>query len=638
MKKITSFFLMACGIQGAVNAQTLFSYGPYKVDKQEFLWAYRKNNTQAAGKSVDAYLNLYIDYKLKVRAAEDARLDSAADFQRDQRGFTRELSDQTMHRLEGIGRLSQEALERGQTDVEIAQIFIGFTRPGDSTEAYTRIREARDQLAKGVPFATVASTYGSSPLLKTTGGYTGYITAFSLPYAAENIVYGLKDGAWSGIYRSRSGYHIFKRLGQRPNPGSIRVAQILIALPPKATQADKDKALSIANHVYDSLKKGGNFDSLVRRYSDDKMTYYNYGLLPDFTTGDFDPAFEKAAFALAQNGDVSAPIETAYGYHIIKKIGLQPALRDSLDNQRWYTLQQKVFYSDRMDAAKAAFAESSLPMIRYRDLRPDTAWLFRTTDTLLKTRGGEEYIKKVRQIPLFSFENKTYTSTDWFRYLLYKRTGDGKDPFVRYPDILRTFLHTSALEYVQANLDHLYPEYHYQVREFADGTLLFSITQQDVWNRAEDDTAALRSWFWQHKDQFHLRPSADALFFSAADSSSLSRFRAQLLQAPSRWRETLGAYPSIAADSARVELQALSIDSAGAQAGLVTTPALQPDNHYHVYALLKVYPPVPATGFEEVKGLVLNDYQNYLERKWIAGLRRKYPVTVNQSVLAQIKR
>lgn len=641
MNKIASLLLLACCLQGAAKAQTLFSYGPNKVDRQEFLWAFHKNNTgkPQTGKALDAYLNLYINYKLKVRAAVDARMDSSADFQRDQRGFRRQLSEQTMRRLEGIGRLSREALVRGQTDIEIAQVFVGFIRPGDTVEAYTRITEALQQLNGGVAFSTVATSYGTNPLLKSLGGYTGYITVFSLPYAAENMVYALKDGAWSGIFRSRSGYHIFKRLGQRPNPGALKAAQILISFPPRPTQAQKEHAMTVANHVYDSLMRGGNFDSLVRRYSDDKMTYYNYGLLPDFTSGDFDPAFEKAAFALEHNGSVSKPVETGYGYHLIKRIGLLPALKDSLDGQRWFSLQQKVFYSDRMDAGKAAFAESALSRLRYHAFHPDSAWLFRATDTLLRDHGGDQYIKRLPVVPLFSFDNKAYTSVDWFRYLLYKRPGGSNyDPSVRYPDLLRSFLHTSALEYFEANLDRFDADYHYQVQEFAEGTLLFSITQQQVWNKATDDSVGLRNWFNQHKERFYLRPSADVLSFNAPDSSALAGFRQTLEQDPARWRAALGDHPAVSADSIHVDLQALPLDSVHTRAGLITAPLFQPDNRWHCYDVLRIYRSSPASGFEEVKGLVLSDYQNYLEQKWLAGLRKKYPVTISQPALAQIRR
>ncbi|HTJ10717.1 MAG TPA: peptidylprolyl isomerase [Dinghuibacter sp.] len=634
MKKFAFLLLFGCCLRG--SAQTLFNYGPYKVDRNEFLWAYHKNNALPGARSLNTYLPLYIDYKLKVRSAMDARLDSGADFLRDQRSFRRQLADQTMRRLEGIGRLSQEALRRGQTDVAIAQVFVGFTRPGDTVEAYQRITAALQQLTAGVDFAGVAATYGTNPQLKATGGYTGYITAFSLPYAAENIIYGLKDGAWSGIYRSHSGYHIFKSLGRRPNPGNLKAAQILVSFPPRPTQAQKDQALATATRVYDSLMHGGNWDSLVRRYSDDKMTYYNDGLLPDFTSGDFDTAFEKAAFALDHNNAVSRPVETSYGYHIIKRIGLQPSLKDSLDNQRWYLLEQKVFYSDRMDAGKAAFAESLLPRLRYHAFRFDTAWLFRTTDTLLRDHGGDEFIKHVHETALFSLDGKTFTSTDWFRYLLYQRTGDIREQVTASPALLRSFLHISVLTWFQDNLDRYDADYRYQAQEFAEGTLLFSITQTQVWNKATDDSLQLHKWFDRHRERFNLHPSADILSFTATDSAAIDAFRASLSKDPAHWRTVLGAYPAVTADSTHADLQALSIDSSQARPGLITTPAFQPDNRWHSYALLRLYPSRPAANYDEVKGLVLSDYQTFLEQQWLAALRKKYPVTVNKTLLAQL--
>ena len=635
MKKIASLLLLGCCLRG--SAQTLFTYGPYKVDRNEFLWAFHKNNAAPGAVSLKTYLPLYINYKLKVRAAMDAKMDSAADFLRDQRSFRRQLSDQTMRRLEGIGRLSQESMLRGQTDIAIAQVFVGFIHPGDTLEAYQRISLALQQLNQGIDFASVATTFGTNPQLKTSGGYTGYVTAFTLPYAAENIVYHLKDGAWSGIYRSRSGYHIFKRLSHRPNPGNLKAAQILVSFPPRPTQAQKDQALATANHIYDSLMHGGNWDSLVRRYSDDKMTYYNDGLLPDFTSGDFDTAFENAAFALDHNNAISKPVETSYGYHIIKRIGLQPSPKDSLDNQRWYLLQQKVFYSDRMDAGKTAFAETLLPQLRYHPFRFDTAWLFRTTDTLLREHGGDEFIKRVHETPLYSLDGKTFTSTAWFRYLLYQRTGDIREQPTASPALLRSFLHNSALEYFQDNLDRFDADFRYQSREFAEGTLLFSITQAQVWNKANDDSLQLRSWFDRHRQRFYLHPSADILSFTAVDNATLTAFRQSLAQDPTHWRSVLGAYPNVTGDSTQADLQALSIDSTRAHTGLITSPAFQPDGHWHCYVLLHLYASRVATGYEEVKGLVLSDYQSYLEQEWLAMLRKKYPVVINQSLLSQLR-
>jgi peptidyl-prolyl cis-trans isomerase SurA len=636
MNKLFLWLLLCC-LPAPLCAQTLFTYGPYKVDKSEFLWAYRKNNAYKGSASLKAYLDLYINYKLKVRAARDAGLDSASDIKRDMGEFRSQLAQQTMRKEEGIGALSREALIRDQTDIEITQVYVGFTSPRDTLGAYNRIHEAQGQLKGGADFATVATAYGTNPYLKASGGYTGYVTVFSLPYDAENIVYGLRDGQYSDIYKSRSGYHIFKRLGERKNPGIMRAAQILLAYAPKADKAEKDRVRAEADALYDSLEAGASFDSLVKRYSNDKMTYYNYGLLPDFTTGDYDPAFEAAAFALPDNGSVSKPVETVYGFHIIKRLGLHPALADSSDSQRWSALQEKVFYSDRMEESKDKFAASILPILKYRSLQPDTAWLYRTTDTLIKSRGGEEYIKKVKVVPLFSLDGKEYTSTDWFRYILYRRPGGPREPIPFYPAAFSTYLHFSALEYYSENLEKYNTEYRYQTQEFMEGTLLFSIMQQEIWNKSTLDSAQQRMWFEQHKDRFALRPSADVIAISALDSATMQSFHDRLEGNISSWKVLLSNYPGLLGDSAHFELNALSLDSSRTAAGMITAPARQPDNRWHSYAILRVYPSRAASSFEEVKGLVMGSYQAHLEQEWLSSLRKKYPISIKTSVLETLK-
>lgn len=630
--------LLVCCAQSGLRAQTLFTYGPHKVESPEFLYAYHSNNPagKVSSEAMKAYLQLFINYKLKVQAAEDAGLDKTPDFARDTHSFRSQLTDQTMKRLEGIGKLSREALLRAGTDIEIAQVYVNFTNPLDTGAAFKRITEALEQLQKGVPFGAVAREYGTNPALKSAEGYTGFITVFSLPYVAENMVYTLPDGGYSPIYKSRSGYHIFKRLSHRTNPGTLEAAQILLAFSPTATEAQKTGVRQRADSLCAQLKNGASFDTLVRKYSDDKMTYYNNGLLPEFTTGDFDGAFEAAAFALPKDGTVSDPVLTAYGYHIIKRIRLTAPLDDSLDTKRWATFLQKVYYSDRMDFSRNQFAQNILPVIGFRLNGIDTGWLYRTADTLLTIRGGEEYVKHTAAHPLFSFKDKIYSTTDWLRYLMYRRSGELRGGPFNFPVLVHDFVLSSALDYYAANLDTYDPAYRYQFREFSEGSLLFGIMQQQVWNKAGEDSAALRNWFTTHSRTFILPSSADAIAFSAPDSAQGVSLMEHLRREPAKWRLLLGNYINVNADSARFELGALSLDSAATTAGMTTPLRLQPDNNWHFYYIIRTYPSIPAQNFEEAKGLVLADYQAYLEKKWLSDLRAKYPVIVNQSAFQHL--
>jgi peptidyl-prolyl cis-trans isomerase SurA len=626
---------LLCSTQGLLHAQTLFTYGPYTVKAQEFLWALRKNHVSP--KEMDSYLNLFIDYKLKVQAAKDAGLDTTSDLRRDARSFHTELTGQTMKRLEGLGAMSKEALQRGQTDIEIEQIYVTIFNPADTLTAFQKINVALDQLKSGIPFEKVSQAYSTNPYLKMHGGYTGFITVFSLPYNAENIVYQLKDGAYSGIYRSKNGYHIFKRLGSRPNPGVIKASQILFALSPKGGEEEKAALLHKADSIYDLLQHGASFDTLVRKYSDDKMTYYNYGILPEFSTGDYDQHFVDAAFALPGNNAISKPIETSYGYHIIKRMEWQPTLKDSLDQGRWNGFEQRVFYSDRMDFARARYAQSILPVLDFKSANQDSSWIYAIADTLLVNRRGEEYIKAIGEKTLFTLGTKPYTSSDWLRYVLYRRTGDTHAPVLHFSPLYTAFVNLSALEYLQDNLGRYDEDFRFQEKEFSDGSLLFSIMQQQIWGKVSGDSVALYQWYLNHKQKFVVPPSADVLAFNYIDTVQGNRVRFQVARDPATWRTWMSHYSNVNVDSSRYDLSALSLDSSKAHNGAFTPANLQPDGRYHFYYVIRTYPSSPATDFASVRGLVLTDYQAQVEKQWVGSLRKKYPVKVNQATLQQLK-
>ena len=151
----------------------------------------------------------------------------------------------------------------------------------------------------------------------------GFITVFTLPYEFENIVYSLKPGQVSKPYRSKKGWHIFKNEEERPAVGKIKAAQILFAVP-AGNIAMKDHAKQLADSVYTALKAGGDFAAMAKMYSNDKMTYMRGGIMPEFGVAKYDGSFERVAFSLKNDSDISEPFQTEFGYHIIKRISRSP--------------------------------------------------------------------------------------------------------------------------------------------------------------------------------------------------------------------------------------------------------------------------------------------------------------------------
>ena len=178
------------------QSQTLFTYGTNKVDQKEFWRAYSKNNNGATDeKSIREYLDLFIRFKLKVQAAKDAKIDTLPTIKNDIAGFRAQIIEQFMRNQSAGKDMTTEAVERSKTEIEAAHIFIAYDK--DSAKAKTQIDKAWQQLQTGVDFKQVAKEFSNNAYVKSTDGYLGYISVFSLPYEMENILYGMPAGSYS---------------------------------------------------------------------------------------------------------------------------------------------------------------------------------------------------------------------------------------------------------------------------------------------------------------------------------------------------------------------------------------------------------------------------------------------------------
>ena len=205
----------------------------------------------------------------------------------------------------------------------------------DTVKAYEKAMTAYDELKKGKKFGEVATRFSDDPSVKMNKGEIGYITVFSLPYELENLAWSLAPGQWSKPYRSKGGYHIFKNEGERKALGRIKVAQILLSIPPGASAAVREQVRRKADSIYRVLVAGGDFAALARAYSGDNLTYQNGGELPEFGIGRYDSAFEAAAFRLDRDGAISRPVATEFGYHIIKRLSTEALSLPNWMRRRW---------------------------------------------------------------------------------------------------------------------------------------------------------------------------------------------------------------------------------------------------------------------------------------------------------------
>lgn len=638
MKKLIASFIVLAGL--SASAQTLFHYGKDAVSADEFLRAYRKNNSGVKSeKAFQDYLDLYINSRLKIAEAKARGYDTLPQLVADLENLRQQILSNYVTDKAAVDKLVNEAFARSQKDIHLAHIFIASSTAIDSTEAKKKLAAVEAGLKKGTPFSELAKNYSDDPSAKSNGGDLGYITVFTLPYELENLAYTTPAGKTSAVYQSKAGYHIFKNLGERKDIGRMKAAQILLAFPPGATEENKAQIKKLADSLYNRLVKGDDFGKLASQFSNDVISAAAEGQIQEFGTGQYDQAFETIVFGLPKDGAISKPFLTAHGYHIVKRLSKLPA--PTKDVKTLMELRSKVEQSDRMNSTRASLAKKILKEANFKTAAFNNTELWVYSDSVLNYQKPRTALHLTGTSPLFSVGDKTFYTTDWTNYaqaFRYKSDGSGIKP---YPQIWQEFVDASALDYYQTHLEDFNEEFRQQINEFKEGNLFFEIMQRQVWGPAQTDSAALEAYFEKNKAKYNWKQSADAVIFYASDAATAKAFSNDLKKSPANWRELAdNMNEKITADSSRFEVtQIPNPTKLPLQAGTITSPAVnKTDNTVSFAYITKYYSQPSPRSFAEAKGLVITDYQNELEKNWLAELKKKYPVTINKDVVEKLKK
>jgi peptidyl-prolyl cis-trans isomerase SurA len=645
MKRTVIFILLLfSGI--CLSAQTLFTYGKHKVDKEEFLRAFYKNNTgDKSEQAMRDYLDLFIAFKLKVQAAKDLKMDTLPGQKNDLLNFRRQIETDYLNDDSIVHILVKEAFNRSLKDIRIAHIFIPFDdsyvkNPSvaagnntiDTLAAWQNIQKAWAALKNGADFGLTAEKYSLDPSVKHNKGDIGFITVFSLPYPLESIAYALQTGTFSMPCKSLAGYHIIKKIAERPAFGKMRAAQILLAYTPAASNEERQKKKKLADSLYHALEQGSDFESLARQFSSERNASTTGGLMPDFGVGRYDPVFENTVLSLENDGDISKPFETAYGIHLVKRIKHLPVTNDS--SQAEVLFKEAILQDSRVAIAGEQFTAQMLQSTGYQKKYKDEP-LWSVTDSFLARNHFIPSKGINEQTVLFSFDKESTTVKDWLIYIQTEKNKYSATSPLPYPTIMKTFVSLQAKDYYRAHLEDYNADFRNQLTEFSEGNQLFEIMEQQVWSKAAEDKKGLQQYYEEHKEKYTWGPSVNAIFFTTDDRKTAEDISSDIENYIKKWRTLAeSSAGKIIADSARFELGQIPGAKEDIRPGqitaLITDPANGSTNFMYV---LNVYTKPAQRSFDEARGLVINDYQAVLEEKWIRVLKKKYPVKVKEKVL-----
>lgn len=632
----------------AVTDPVLISIAGEDISRSEFERVFRKNNYKDSAtdeKSVREYLELYINYKLKVKEAETEKMDTSATFVTELSGYRKQLAQPYLTDRDVSENLLKEAYDRLKKDVHAAHILLQLKQdalPKDTLIAYNRIMRMREMIKKGADFNKMARDSSEDPSAKENGGDLGYFTGMQMVYPFETAAFGLKDGEISMPVRTRFGYHLIKKIDERAAQGELHVAHIMIKVPKDASDSLMNAAKARINEAYKKLGEGMAWDSVVANYSDDKASAKRGGELSWFGTGRMVPEFEKAAFALGKDGDYTQPVKTGYGWHIIKRLEKRGVA--SFDEKKG-ELKQAISRDSRNDMSKLSMVNKIKSQYKFTETLKNKTAFVNALDT--NVANGEWDLNKAEKMnaPLFTLTDSlgkvtTLTQQDFAKYVsTHQSKRPGTNPVIIGNQLYDSWVSETLLAYEEARLDVKYADFRNLMKEYRDGILLFDLTDKKVWSKAVKDTVGLKEFQEKNKNNYMWAERVDATIYTFANATLAADFRKQMKKGKKSATDIINGLN--AANSSNVTMRSgkflkgenTFVDKTTWAKGLGAD--INDDGRVIIVSINEVMPAQPKH-LEEAKGLITADYQNYLEKSWIAELRTKYPVKVNENVLSTI--
>lgn len=646
MKKILFLLLLvsASGLSTLKAQQEkpiLFTYGKHQATLAEFKRQFYKNNPEESITKDTAryYLDLFINFKLKVQQAKDLGMDTAQSFVAEMAQYKKQLAQPYMVDTSATEALIDEAYQHLKEEVKVSHIMaaVGYDAlPKDTLVAYNKALDFLKKLKKE-PFDSVAKKYSEDPSAVNNYGSLGYFTAFDMIYPFEKAAYNTKVGDVYGPFRTQFGYHVIKVFDRRPSRGKIKTAHIMLRLSEGAKDEEILRAKQKADSIYAMIEKGNaTFNELVKEYSDDFNTKENGGEIGwiESTNRNFPEQFRETVFNLKKDGAVAPPVKTQFGFHIIKRLekeALKP--KDSLYEE----IKRKVSSpkDERYSLSKQAVINRIKKEYGFKENPAALVAFINKTDSTILYGTWKDSAHDNLIATLFTLGKTNYSERDFSKFIeLNQQTVFNKVKSDIINDLYKSFVNQKVWEYEENNLVNKYDKYRYLIQEYNDGILLFNLSEKRVWNKGVTDTTGIKEYYEANKNRFMWEDRVDATIYECQNEEVCNKVY--------KWVKKGKADTTISRMAH--EIHPLSLVVKKGKYEKIDHPALsavkwkkglrkaEVDGKFYVVKIREVMKAQPKT-LSEIRGPITSEYQNMLEKEWIAELKEKYPVEVNQEVL-----
>jgi peptidyl-prolyl cis-trans isomerase SurA len=618
--------------------QAVFSISTDTVYEDEFMRQFMKNRREKekpTEKELQEYLNLYVNFKLKVKEAKTLQLDTNPSFINELAGYRKQLAAPYLNDKNVTEALMQEAYERMKSEVNASHILLMVSpnaSPADTLAAYNKLMDIRRRALKGESFDSLALKHSEDPSAKDNMGKLGWFTVFQMVYPFESVAYKTNKNEISMPFRTQFGYHLVKVNDKRPARGEVKLQHIMIRTGYGSSEKQIADAKAKADEAYAELLSGVPFESVVEKYSQDDGSKANKGIMNWVASlSGYPNEFKDAAFALKEN-EISKPFATDYGWHIIKLLERRPVgeFKEVQD-----IIKNKITRDSRSEGSKTAVINRVKRENNYREFTANINEFIKTLDTSFLAGKWKYNPDKVGSKPVFTIGNVTYNQRDFAEFLSMNqqpREKENIDMVAR--NMFNSWADERCLAYEESILENKYEDFRNIMNEYHDGILLFDLTDKKVWGRAVTDTAGLEAFWkpratnymWKERISYNIYNCKDSVVKKAAFAMALKgKKEADILKKFNTKKEPNNIIIR--------EVKAEQSDNIGSE--LWDKKGAVDAGSTRFYVINGKIAP-EAKSFKEARGLVTSDYQEYLMNNWIAELKEKYPVWINEAAIKKL--
>jgi peptidyl-prolyl cis-trans isomerase SurA len=648
MKRISLLFLLAfiAGLMHAQSKNALLLIDDEEVSVEEFKRVYEKNNPNALynDSAISEYLDLYINFKLKVAEAKALGYDTMEVFVNELKGYRDQLAKPYFKNEEVEEQIVQEAYNRLSEEVEVSHLLIKFPKnpsPEDTAKAYSKAYEAYNAIKNNeISFEEAVVQYSDDYDGGDNPGLLGFIRAFVTVYEFEDAAYNSPLGEITKPVRTQFGYHIILPTNKRPSRGELQVAHIFVKADPKSEGSIQEAKAKI-NQYYTYLQEGQEFGDVAKNYSEDKYTAEREGLIGWYSAGRMVPALANAAYEL-QVDEYSEPFQSPFGFHVLKVIGEKPVR--SFEEMK-SELESKVRRGTRNNKPEQIVINQLKKENNFTENKEAVNKLIEMLAPAAESNNYDSVLALLTEDAIFTIAGNSYTDYNFVQYLREQgKLPKGKDATMHVAEKYKKYVSFSLKDFEDKNLEEKYPEFKHLVKEYHDGILLFNIMEDKVWNYASEDSVGLEAFFEENRDKYLWDTRADLIIIEYTDSTLTKSIEAYLNSNSSGFnQENINMSVCGKSETDCIELKYRKVEKG--QINSVDdlewypseyTSAVKIGEKWTIYRISEVLDPVHRE-LNESRGLVIADYQNYLEDKWVEELADKHNVRINAKLLKKLK-